>query len=43
MPRHIWSGVFPAVTTQFRKDLSLDLDATARHWDVADRLAASAG
>ena len=24
------SGVFPAVTTQFREDLSLDLDATAR-------------
>jgi 4-hydroxy-tetrahydrodipicolinate synthase len=26
-----WQGVFPAVTTQFRKDQSLDLDATARH------------
>ncbi len=25
-----WSGVFPAVTTQFREDFSLDLDATAR-------------
>jgi 4-hydroxy-tetrahydrodipicolinate synthase len=25
-----WSGVFPAVTTQFRDDLSLDLDGTAR-------------
>ena len=25
-----WSGVFPAVTTQFRDDLSLDIDATAR-------------
>ena len=23
-----WSGVFPAVTTQFRNDFSLDLDAT---------------
>ena len=23
-----WSGVFPAVTTQFRSDYSLDLDAT---------------
>jgi dihydrodipicolinate synthase/N-acetylneuraminate lyase len=34
MPRHIWSGVFPAVTTQFRKDLSFDLDATSRHWEV---------
>lgn len=26
-----WQGVFPAVTTQFRKDQSLDLDGTARH------------
>ncbi|MBP2300731.1 dihydrodipicolinate synthase family protein [Azospirillum picis] len=25
-----WEGVFPAVTTQFHDDLSLDLDATAR-------------
>ena len=25
-----WSGVFPAVTTQFRDDFSLDIDATAR-------------
>jgi len=25
-----WSGVFPAVTTQFREDLSLDVEATAR-------------
>lgn len=23
-----WSGVFPAVSTQFRSDYSLDLDAT---------------
>jgi 4-hydroxy-tetrahydrodipicolinate synthase len=29
-----WRGVFPAVTTQFRKDLELDLEATARHIDV---------
>jgi 1-pyrroline-4-hydroxy-2-carboxylate deaminase len=29
-----WKGVFPAVTTQFRPDLSLDLDATSRHLDV---------
>jgi dihydrodipicolinate synthase/N-acetylneuraminate lyase len=29
-----WQGVFPAVTTQFRKDLSLDLDATSRHWEA---------
>ena len=26
-----WRGVYPAITTQFREDLSLDLDATARH------------
>ncbi len=26
-----WKGVFPAVTTQLKKDQSLDLDATARH------------
>ena len=29
-----WQGVFPAVTTQFKKDQSLDLDATARHLEV---------
>src|SRR3954470_8913191 len=29
-----WAGVFPAVTTQFRQDGSLDLDATASHWEV---------
>lgn len=29
MKKH-WSGVFPAVTTQFREDFSLDIDATAR-------------
>ena len=28
-----WEGVFPAITTQFRSDLSLDLAATARHLD----------
>jgi dihydrodipicolinate synthase/N-acetylneuraminate lyase len=28
-PRTSWRGVFPAVTTQFRPDFSLDLDATA--------------
>ena len=28
--RPAWSGVFPAVTTQFREDLSLDIDATAK-------------
>jgi len=26
-----WRDVFPAMTTQFRRDQSLDLDATARH------------
>ena len=29
-----WQGVFPAVTTQFKKDQSLDLAATARHVDA---------
>jgi len=29
-----WKGVFPAVTTQLKKDESLDLDATARHLEV---------
>jgi 1-pyrroline-4-hydroxy-2-carboxylate deaminase len=29
-----WQGVFPAITTQMRKDGSLNLDATARHADV---------
>lgn len=29
-----WHGVFPAVTTQLRKDESLDLAATARHFEV---------
>ena len=26
-----WSGVFPAITTQLKRDHSLDLDGTARH------------
>ena len=26
-----WQGVFPALTTQFRRDESLDLEAMARH------------
>ena len=31
MRQHVtWEGVFPAVTTQFKADLSLDIDATAR-------------
>ena len=29
-----WRGVFPALTTQFRDDQSLDLDATARHLEM---------
>lgn len=29
-----WTGVFPAVTTQFKQDQSLDLGATARHFEV---------
>jgi 4-hydroxy-tetrahydrodipicolinate synthase len=29
-----WHGVFPAVTTQLRKDQSLDFEATARHIEV---------
>jgi len=29
-----WTGVFPAVTTQLKKDQSLDLEATARHLEV---------
>jgi dihydrodipicolinate synthase/N-acetylneuraminate lyase len=34
MSQQPWSGVFPAVTTQFRKDSSLDIEATARHWET---------
>src|SRR2546430_12214415 len=26
-----WQGVFPAITTQMKKDGALDLDATTRH------------
>ena len=29
-----WSGVFPALTTQFKKGGALDLEATARHIEV---------
>jgi 1-pyrroline-4-hydroxy-2-carboxylate deaminase len=29
-----WTGVFPAITTQLKRDGSLDLDATARHAEV---------
>jgi dihydrodipicolinate synthase/N-acetylneuraminate lyase len=29
-----WQGVFPAVTTQFHQDQTLDLEGTARHLEV---------
>ena len=29
-----WSGVFPAVVTQMHQDQSLDLPASARHWEA---------
>jgi 4-hydroxy-tetrahydrodipicolinate synthase len=32
-----WSGVFPAITTQMKKDGSLDLEATAIHADILIR------
>ena len=32
-----WSGVFPAITTQMKRDGSLDLDATAQHLEVLIR------
>src|SRR5256885_12248529 len=31
MTNRNWQGVSPAVTTQLKKDQSLDIDATARH------------
>ncbi len=34
MSKPFWSGVFPAITTQFKKDQSLDLEATAHHAEV---------
>jgi 4-hydroxy-tetrahydrodipicolinate synthase len=36
-PRISWQGVFPAVTTQFRPDYSLDVDATAKVMDALIR------
>jgi 1-pyrroline-4-hydroxy-2-carboxylate deaminase len=30
----LWSGVFPAITTQLNRDQSLDIDGTARHAEV---------
>jgi 4-hydroxy-tetrahydrodipicolinate synthase len=29
-----FTGTYPAVTTQFHKDESLDLEATSRHWEA---------
>ncbi len=34
MSKPFWQGVFPAITTQFKRDFSIDLEATARHADV---------
>jgi 4-hydroxy-tetrahydrodipicolinate synthase len=34
MNKPYWQGVFPAITTQLRRDQSLDLEATARHADA---------
>ena len=34
MAQPFWSGVFPAITTQLKRDESLDFDATARHAEV---------
>ncbi len=34
MTHQSWTGVFPAVTTQFKQDQSLDLDASARHFEA---------
>jgi 4-hydroxy-tetrahydrodipicolinate synthase len=34
MSKPYWQGVFPAITTQLRKDQSIDPDATARHADA---------
>jgi 4-hydroxy-tetrahydrodipicolinate synthase len=36
-PRIGWQGVFPAVTTQFREDYTLDVDATAKVVDALVR------
>jgi dihydrodipicolinate synthase/N-acetylneuraminate lyase len=36
-PRIGWEGVFPAVTTQFREDLSLDIEATRQVMDALIR------
>ena len=36
-PRISWEGVFPAVTTQFNDDLSLNIDATAKVIEIPIR------
>ena len=35
--KSFWQGVFPAITTQMKRDGALDLEATARHADVLIR------
>jgi 1-pyrroline-4-hydroxy-2-carboxylate deaminase len=34
MSKPFWQGVFPAITTQLKRNQSMDLEATARHADV---------
>lgn len=34
MSKPFWSGVFPAITTQLKRNGSLDLDATAAHAEI---------
>lgn len=34
MKKPFWSGVFPAITTQFKRDQSIDVEATAAHAEV---------
>ncbi len=34
MSKHAWTGVFPAVTTQFRQDMTLDIEATSKHCEA---------
>ncbi len=34
MSKPYWEGVFPAITTQLKRDQSLDFEATARHVEV---------
>jgi dihydrodipicolinate synthase/N-acetylneuraminate lyase len=34
MSKPFWQGVFPAITTQFKRDQSIDLEATAHHAEV---------